>query len=107
MTNVRRSFWGIVLVTLLAVVLNIPTIPVNFQIGSWKVDTELFGSMVDLSGIGLPIQRDISVRQGLDLQGGTQVTLRLDMSDVPEDQRDTAADSAASVMEQRVNYTGA
>lgn len=107
MTNVRRSFWGIVLVTLLAVVLNIPAIPVNFQIGSWKVDTELFGSTVDLSGIGLPFQRDISVRQGLDLQGGTQVTLRLDMSDVPEDQRDTAADSAASVMEQRVNYTGA
>lgn len=107
MTNVRKTFWGIIAITLVAVLISLPTIPVNFQLGSWKVDTELFGPTIDLTGIGIPFQRDVSVRQGLDLQGGTQVVLRLDMSEIAEEDRGTALDSAVSVMEQRVNFTGA
>jgi len=51
-------------------------------------------------------QRDLRLRKGLDLQGGTSITLRADMKDVPQSQRDTALESAASVIERRINFFG-
>src|SRR3982074_2785700 len=43
---------------------------------------------------------------GLDLQGGTQLTLQADMSNVPTDQRDTAMKGLVNVLEKRVNAYG-
>src|SRR5919199_5384474 len=43
---------------------------------------------------------------GLDLQGGTQLTLQADMSQIPQDQRDTAMKGVVNVMERRVNAYG-
>ncbi len=45
-------------------------------------------------------------RLGLDLQGGTQLTLQADMSNVPADQRDQALKGVLSVLERRVNAYG-
>src|SRR5471030_3302683 len=47
----------------------------------------------------LQINRDLSFRKGLDLQGGTSVTLRADMKGIPQDQRDNALESAKTVIE--------
>jgi preprotein translocase subunit SecD len=43
---------------------------------------------------------------GLDLQGGTQLTLQADMTNIAADQRDTAMKGVVSVMERRVNAYG-
>jgi preprotein translocase subunit SecD len=43
---------------------------------------------------------------GLDLQGGTQLTLQADMSNIPPDQRDNAIKGVVNVMERRVNAYG-
>src|SRR5215216_5002992 len=43
---------------------------------------------------------------GLDLQGGTQLTLQADMSQIPDDQRDNAMKGVVNVMERRVNAYG-
>src|SRR6266511_3727801 len=43
---------------------------------------------------------------GLDLQGGTQLTLQADMSQIPADQRDNAMKGVVNVMERRVNAYG-
>ncbi len=43
---------------------------------------------------------------GLDLQGGTQLTLQADMSNVPPDQRENAIKGVVNVMERRVNAYG-
>ncbi len=45
-------------------------------------------------------------RLGLDLQGGTQLTLQADMSSVPAEQRDAALKGALNVIERRVNAYG-
>src|SRR5919199_1464404 len=45
-------------------------------------------------------------RLGLDLQGGTQLTLQADMSQVPPDQRDNAMKGVVNVLERRVNAYG-
>jgi preprotein translocase subunit SecD len=51
-------------------------------------------------------QRDLSFKKGLDLEGGTSITLQADMKDVPSDQRDNALESAKNVIERRVNFFG-
>src|SRR3979490_1129747 len=43
---------------------------------------------------------------GLDLQGGTQLTLQADMSNVPDDQKTTAMQGVLHVIQRRVNAYG-
>src|SRR2546430_12022899 len=43
---------------------------------------------------------------GLDLQGGTQLTLQADLSNVPADQQSTAMQGVLNVIERRVNAYG-
>ena len=56
--------------------------------------------------IQLPFLKNLHFREGLDLAGGTSITLKADMQKIPLDQRDTALDSAKSVIERRVNVIG-
>ena len=105
--NVRRTFWAIIVLTLLAIVIDMPRVPIKFDLAGWKVDTVIAGPDLDLTGIGISAQRELDVRQGLDLQGGTQVVLELDMSKIAASEQQAAADAAVSVLENRVNFTGA
>jgi preprotein translocase subunit SecD len=50
--------------------------------------------------------RNLAFRLGLDLQGGTSITLKADMRDIPQDQRDNALNSAKVVIEKRINFFG-
>ncbi|MBI4080603.1 MAG: protein translocase subunit SecD [Candidatus Levybacteria bacterium] len=52
------------------------------------------------------VERNLSFRKGLDLEGGTSITLRADMRSVPNDQRKNALESAKTVIERRVNFFG-
>ncbi len=52
------------------------------------------------------IQRDLSLRRGLDLAGGTSITLRADMKEVAEDQRENALESVKNIIERRINFFG-
>lgn len=56
--------------------------------------------------IQLPFLKNLHFREGLDLAGGTSITLKADMQKIPSDQRDTALDSAKSVIERRINVFG-
>ncbi len=105
--NIRRTFWVIIILTLVAVVIDLPRIPLKFDIAGWKVDTVIAGPDLNLTTLGIPIQRPLDIKQGLDLQGGTQVVLELDMSKISGSEQQAAADAAVSVLENRVNYTGA
>lgn len=103
----RTLFRIIILLTLVAMVIDLPRVPIKFQLGSWKVDTVLAGPDININQLGLNWQRELNVKQGLDLQGGTQVVLSLDMSKVAKGDRQSASDAAVSVLQNRVNYTGA
>lgn len=65
----------------------------------------------DPSNVSIPlgalkIQKDLSYRLGLDLQGGTQLTYRVIMKDVAKGQEKEAFESARDVIERRINYLG-
>lgn len=50
--------------------------------------------------------KDLSFRKGLDLEGGTSITFKADMKDIPSDKRDEAINAARSIIEKRVNLFG-
>lgn len=110
----RLTLIFVFLVVFLAVVINIPKelqvkgetprlLLINKTI---KIDQKFPG--IDLSGLlkRVNINRDFSFRKGLDLEGGTSVTLRANMREVAQDKKDQALDSARSVIERRVNLFG-
>lgn len=91
----RTTLWVIIAITFIsAFVASTNTVP-NFP--QFNLDYQLG-----------PIRfiRDLSFRLGLDLVGGTSVTLRADMKDIPQEDRDRAIESAKNVIERRVNLFG-
>ncbi len=56
--------------------------------------------------IQLPFLKQLQFRKGLDLAGGTSITLKADMKNIPISQRDTALTAAKNVIERRVNVIG-
>lgn len=55
---------------------------------------------------GRNFSRDLSLRQGLDLQGGLQLVLEAEMKNIPPKDRDAALESARAVIERRVDFLG-
>jgi preprotein translocase subunit SecD len=51
-------------------------------------------------------QREINVRLGLDLQGGTSLVYQADVNQVPEAERATALDGVRDVIDRRINAFG-
>ncbi|MBU0708891.1 protein translocase subunit SecD [Patescibacteria group bacterium] len=104
--KLRLVFLVVVLVTLAAVYFNFPKIPINFAIGSFKVDTTIGGDKLDWEIGSLHLQRDLSIRRGLDLQGGLRVILEANVDGVDQGARDDALESARQAVERRVNLFG-
>jgi preprotein translocase subunit SecD len=93
------SVFSILLLVVFSLIVNLSS---PFRINFGPLDWNFPG--IDLTKIG--ITRDLSFHRGLDLEGGTNVTLRADMKDIPEAQREDALDSAKTVIEKRVNFFG-
>lgn len=102
----RFILWFIIILTAFAVLINMPKTPeINFN-------TPKLPGLNKSINIKLPIGgstiagRVFPFRQGLDLAGGTSVTLKADMKGVPSSERDSALDGAKTVLERRVNLFG-
>ncbi|AKM79622.1 MAG: Preprotein translocase subunit SecD [Candidatus Beckwithbacteria bacterium GW2011_GWB1_47_15] len=88
MVNRRRLFF-ISLLTGLAILLNLPRFPgINLSLGPYK------------------FVRDLNLRLGLDLQGGTHLVLDADMKDIAPEDKATALESAREVIARRVDLYG-
>ena len=61
---------------------------------------------IDLRDKGIPFSTTAELRQGLDIVGGTQVTLEADMKDIPEAERKIALESVKEIMRRRVDFFG-
>ncbi|GAC1372842.1 MAG: protein translocase subunit SecD [Candidatus Saccharimonadales bacterium] len=60
-----------------------------------------------LHALGIPQDKaKLSVRQGLDLQGGAQLVFQADMKGIPASQRQAALDSLIVVIGKRANFGG-
>ena len=80
--NPRFLLWLIVFLTILAVLINLPS-----------------------KGF-LSFTKTLTFKKGLDLAGGTSLTLQADMKNIAPAQRGNALEAAKGVVEQRANYFG-
>lgn len=114
MRNISKFlFWIIIIVTVLATIVVLPeslhvkytspTIPLVNQ----KISIDrTFVNIHNIAIGSFRFNRDLSFKKGLDLAGGTSITLKADMKDVAENQRSSALESAKAVIERRVNFLG-
>ncbi len=91
----RRFFWFIIIISALSVFINLPGI----KIGGISLDPNSILQKFH-------IQNELAFRRGLDLAGGTSITFRANMSNIPSSQRTQALDSAKAVIEKRINFFG-
>ncbi|MEK9171281.1 MAG: protein translocase subunit SecD [Patescibacteria group bacterium] len=97
----------IAVISILSLYISLPRrIPVNLNVGKWH-----FQKTFSLPGIEwqmgpLSFKRDLEIKQGLDLQGGTQIVLEAQIQDVPESERTGALESAKAVIARRIDLYG-
>ena len=84
----RYVLWTILVLTALSVFVNLPLFPA-IKFLDKKIPIATF-----------------PLKLGLDLQGGTQLTLLTQMDKISQEQRDSALESAKKVLERRVNLYG-
>ena len=102
------SIWLVILLTLGAVIIDLPANlpPVRFRIGSIKVNYQWSRPSLDINFLGVRLVRDLNIKEGLDLAGGTSLTLSADMSKVAPADRPQALESLQGIIERRVNLFG-
>ncbi|PIU03951.1 protein translocase subunit SecD [Candidatus Shapirobacteria bacterium CG08_land_8_20_14_0_20_39_18] len=107
MQNRKILFWLILFITLISVVIDLPkNLPVKFSVGKIKVDTTISGSNIDFSLGSMQIKRELEIKQGLDLSGGTHLVFQADMNGVAENDRQSAIEAVRNNIERRVNFFG-
>jgi len=90
----RIALFVILLLTILSAYINLPKI-------------NLFGHELKHPQITTNyLSRDLEPKLGLDLAGGVQLTMSADMTNIPEEDRESALESAQAVVENRVNSLG-
>src|SRR5436853_508413 len=90
----RFRLWIIILLTLLAVFVDLPRLSLPKIIVP-----RLNFNLADAFG-------RFPLKLGLDLQGGSQLVLQTQMDKIASDQKDNALESAREVIERRVNLYG-
>ncbi len=92
----------IVLIVLASLLLFIFDLPHGFKVGQASVPPQDVNVRIG----NLNLQRNLSYKLGLDLQGGTQLTYKVDMKDIPADEQDRAFEGARNIIDRRVNFFG-
>lgn len=112
----QRARVFIILTFIVALVLLVLDLPGKIDLRSVKIpfvenEKKIADFVYDPANISIPlgnfiIQKDLSYRLGLDLQGGTQLTYKVVMDDVKTDLRDDAFESSRNIIERRINLLG-
>lgn len=107
MKSPRRLLWFIIGLALIAVVVDLPkNFSLKFSLGNFKVDRTISAPSLNLNFGPIQFNRDLNIKEGLDLAGGTHLVLEANMKDISASQRDTALQSASNIIERRVNLFG-
>jgi preprotein translocase subunit SecD len=120
--NPRYILLLILLLTIFSILVDLPRLDLKYEynfsekswakyIPSWvnkdktiKIDNEVGG--YDLSLFKGLYRRDLDIKKGLDISGGTSVLLEADMSSISDADKNEALDSLKNVIERRVNLLG-
>lgn len=102
-----RIFVLILALSFISLVIGMPAaLPIDVNAGPLKINTTLYRPVIDFSFFGKQVYKDFDLKLGLDLQGGTHVSLRADMNDIDQVDRDDALESVRNVIARRVDLFG-
>lgn len=91
----------------LTILIDLPkNLPIKINKGPIKIDTKISSPEINIQLGDFKFQRDLTVKKGLDLQGGTHLVLEADMSNISEENREQALASARDVINRRVDLWG-
>jgi preprotein translocase subunit SecD len=103
----RNSKIFIAVISVISVILLLQNIPGKIDLRSVKIpfvqknkqiaNTVIDPQKIDLRFFGIPFQKDLSYKLGLDLQGGTQLTYKVDMKGIKKEAQQDAFESARGV----------
>jgi preprotein translocase subunit SecD len=103
----KRVLFILILLAILAIAISLPE---NYQVKQTifgkKIDFTVNPVSIDTTIFGYHIQKSFKTHLGLDLAGGTQVTLEANMKTIPAADRLNALESAKQIVERRVNFFG-
>lgn len=107
MRHSRSTLYFIIAISVICLYLNLP-VDLKFE---KKILNKNFSFTLPKPRINFrlgktSVNRDLAFKKGLDLQGGMQVTLLAQMDKIDPDKRQTALDSASSVISRRVDLFG-
>src|SRR3989344_4777216 len=89
-----------------SILINLPKIPLNFTLGSIKIDRIVENPNINLRIFDFEFVRDLNLKLGLDLQGGTNLTRQANVENIPAQEREKALEAVKEVIERRVNFFG-
>jgi len=103
----RRLLWFIIILALVSFYVSLPgKIPVKFSFRNFKIDEEIKRPSLDWSLGQFSLKRDLEIKKGIDLAGGTHLVFQADMKDVEAENRQAAIEAAQDNIEKRVNLFG-
>lgn len=101
--KLRHNIFLIILLVAVALVIDAPkNYPVNFSLFGKSISFSVSSPTIKLGNF----ERSLIIKKGLDLQGGTEVTLEANMKDVKVEDRQDAIDSAKEIIARRVDLYG-
>lgn len=107
MNKLRSLFWLIIFLTLISLVIDLPqSLPIKFSYRNFSFSTQISRPEIDFSLGNFRIKRELELKQGLDLAGGTHLIFKANMANVAEGDRPSALEAARNNIERRVNFFG-
>jgi preprotein translocase subunit SecD len=105
--NSKRLLTIIVCLSLIAAIIDMPSeLPININWNSIKINTIIRRPKFDFNILGFRISKEFNIKKGLDLQGGTHVVLKADMTNIKPEDRSSALDSSKNIINRRVDLFG-
>lgn len=102
-----RIFWTIVGMTIICLVLNLPkNLPIRIHLGKINWEHTFYRPEISFKIGDNEFKKDIDLKYGLDLAGGTSLTFDIDTSSVSSDDLTQALDSLKTNIERRINLFG-
>jgi preprotein translocase subunit SecD len=101
-----RRFFLILVLCLAAAVISLPK-NLSFEVGRFGISKIIVSSPEIKIGSGRRgFARDLEIKKGLDIQGGTQLVFRADLEGIPPSEQDSAVESVSEVIRRRIDLYG-
>jgi preprotein translocase subunit SecD len=103
----RVIFWFIVALTIISFIIDLPKdFTLKISLGKFQIEQKISGVDIDFSLGNFRFKRELNIKQGLDLAGGTHLVFQADTKNLNSEEREQAIEAARSNIERRVNFFG-